>query len=309
MSSPIRAPLDRALDCYKTEQCLSPSNRRSIRKIAAQFEVNAATLASRVSKRTQPRTKAFSHHQALTEAEETCLVGHIRRAYAAGHPFSRKDIVYTANEIRNNRKLLDGSPSVFSPLGHTWFDKFKRRHPCISSASTRLLERSRFTATNPASLEPYFAELGALLNLNQYNPSLIFNMDETGYAIGASQTARVIIAQPERLDTIGQLRKNARIKATKVAADRQEWVTTVECISAAGTALPPLVIFGGVSEILSSWIPQDSGLVDGCGWAISHTGWTNSTLAYDWLTQVFQPSTAPLCNGQRRLLIVDGHGR
>lgn len=249
------------------------------------------------------------HRQALTDAEEACLVDYIQRAYASGHPFSRKDIVTTANEIRSNRKLLDGSSSANTPLGHTWFDKFKRRHPCISSASTRLLERSRFTATDPASLEPYFAELGALLDINKYDPSLIFNMDETGYAIGASQTARVIIAQSQDVHSAGKVRKASKTKAIKVAADQQEWVTTIECVSAAGDALPPLVIFGGVSEILQSWIPQESGLVDGWGWAISHTGWTNGTLAYDWLTQVFEPAMAQLCNGRRRLLIVDGHGR
>lgn len=74
-------------------------------------------------------------------------------------------------------------------------------------------------------------------------------MDETGYAIGASQTARVIIARPDDSHTTGTLRQNTKTKATKVAADRQEWVTTVECISASGKALPPLVIFAGVSEI------------------------------------------------------------
>lgn len=119
MSSPIRAPLDRAVDSYAAEQDLSPLKRRSIRKIAAEFEVNVGTLANRVSKRSLPRTMAYTHRQALTEAEEACLVNNIRQAYTSGHPFIRKDIVSTANEIRHNRRLLDGSPSIIAPLGHT----------------------------------------------------------------------------------------------------------------------------------------------------------------------------------------------
>lgn len=152
-------------------------------------------------------------------------------------------------------------------------------HPCVTSASTKLVERSRFTTNarpllvkyphllywgcmisrdltllNPAGLELYFAEMRrAHPDLNKYDPSLISNMDETCYAIGASQKSRVIIARPE---SINETLPKVKTKATKVAADRQEWATTVECILAAGKALPSLVIFGGVSEILQSWIPK-----------------------------------------------------
>jgi hypothetical protein len=41
-------------------------------------------------------------------------------------------------------------------------------------------------------------------------------------------------------------------------------------------------------------------------WSTSSKGWTNNTLAIEWLTKVFFPSTAHLQG--RRLLTIDGHG-
>jgi len=36
---------------------------------------------------------------------------------------------------------------------------------------------------------------------------------------------------------------------------RQEWVTAIECISATGERIPPMVIFQGVN-LLTIWLPQ-----------------------------------------------------
>lgn len=90
--------------------------------------------------------------------------------YPAIRLAKKKEILSTADKARNNRKLLDGfpgSPAANTPLGDTWFDKLKRRHSCNAATSTKLLERSCCTATNPANLGAYFAELGALLDLNK----------------------------------------------------------------------------------------------------------------------------------------------
>jgi len=145
-------------------------------------------------------------------------------------------------------------------------------------------------------LAVWFAEMASILHQNSYNPADIYNMDETGSAIGATQFKRVIaVLEKEKL-------------ARKGAPGRQEWVTSIECVSAAGRALPPLVIFKGGS-FKSGWLP--AGLEDavkGWGWASSNTGWTNDTLAFNWLKKVFLTPTVPSTPNQRRLLIVDGHG-
>jgi hypothetical protein len=41
----------------------------------------------------------------------------------------------------------------------------------------------------------------------------------------------------------------------KVIAGKREWVTDIECINAAGGALPPLLIFKG-AEINARWLNE-----------------------------------------------------
>jgi hypothetical protein len=55
-------------------------------------------------------------------------------------------------------------------------------------------------------------------------------MDESGFAIGASQLSRVLVNIRER-------------SSWKVIKGRQEWITAVECVSAARYAILPLLIF------------------------------------------------------------------
>lgn len=55
------------------------------------------------------------------------------------------------------------------------------------------------------------------------------------------------------------------------------------------------------------WLPEEVEGVQDWRWATSNTGWSNYTLAYDWLERVFEPCTSPPAP-TRRLLIVDGHG-
>jgi len=66
-------------------------------------------------------------------------------------------------------------------------------------------------------------------------------MDESGFAIGASQTTRALV--------------NIREKSSwKQIGSRQEWITTIECISAAGAAVAPLLIFKA-NHTNTAWIP------------------------------------------------------
>ena len=57
-------------------------------------------------------------------------------------------------------------------------------------------------------------------------------MDESGFSIGTIEAMHVII--------------NSKIQQNYQAQPgRQEWVTSIECICADGTAIPPLIVFRG----------------------------------------------------------------
>ncbi|KYG41202.1 hypothetical protein M433DRAFT_159330, partial [Acidomyces richmondensis BFW] len=110
-----------------------------------------------------------------------------------------------------------------------------------------------------------------------------YNIDESGFAVGVSQLSRALVNIREA-------------SSWKVVKGRQEWITAIECISAAGVALPPLLIFK-VKYTNSGWIPADA-----------PPNWHFSTShGFEWLTRVFEPVIRPEDPSQRRLLIADGY--
>ena len=103
----------------------------------------------------------------------------------------------------------------------------------------------------------------------------------------------------------GDKDKIKKEKAFKGTGPRQEWVTSLKCVSAAGQAIPPLVVFKGAA-FNSRYLPSSVlDLVKGWRWTTSNTGWSNDTLALEWITHVFEPVTA---TSDRQLLIANGHG-
>ncbi|KYG41120.1 hypothetical protein M433DRAFT_159418, partial [Acidomyces richmondensis BFW] len=159
------------------------------------------------------------------------------------------------------------------PIGKHWLDRFRTRYPEIQGVWTRQIESARYTALNTATVQGWFDAVTALYIQHQYLPEQIYNMDESGFAIGASQLSRVLVNIRER-------------SSWKVIKGRQEWITAVECVSAAGYAIPPLLIFKADT---------------------SNSGWTSNSYAFEWIRTVFEPYTRPPSPEERRLLIMDGH--
>jgi len=81
-------------------------------------------------------------------------------------------------------------------------------------------------------------------------------------------------------------------------------MTGIECVSAAGVAVPPLLIFKA-KHTNTAWIPTQT--PPKWRFLTSNSGWTSDSHGYEWLTAVFEPFTRPEDPTTRRLLIMDGH--
>lgn len=81
-------------------------------------------------------------------------------------------------------------------------------------------------------------------------------------------------------------------------------VTAIECISADGRSLLPLIIWQA-STHRSNWTTYP---IPGWHFAHSENGYNDSTISLEWLTRVFDPQTKGLANQKPRVLICDGFG-
>jgi hypothetical protein len=137
----------------------------------------------------------------------------------------------------------------------------------------------------------YFDALTNLFLKNSYPSDAIFNVDESGFALGTTLSSKVLI---RRGDT----------RAFKKISGRQEWITAIECIRASGVALPPLLIFKA-KYTNTAWIPAST--PENWRFSTSNSRWTSDSHAYEWLTTLFEPETRRN-DRKRRLLLLDRHG-
>ena len=118
-------------------------------------------------------------------------------------------------------------------------------------------------------------------------------MDETGFQMGVTSTAKVVC---------GFETKQSHAKALQPG--NREWVTLIIAINTSGWALPAQIIFAATKH-QSLWyheLPEDYTI------SVSKNGWTTDEIGIEWLQKVFNPYTVSRTAGAYRLLILDGHG-
>ena len=262
----------------------------SIRATAHAYSISPSTLHHRMAGRTS-RSNSHEYRQILSSAEEKTLVKWISQLTRTGYPISPALALEMAETICRQRYQLSKQAPYRRPIGKHWLDRFRIRYPEIKGVWTRQIESARHTALNNTTMQSWFDAVTDLYIQHQYPPERIYNMDESGFAVGASQSSRALV--------------NIREKSSwKVIKGRQEWITAIECISAAGFAIPPLLIFKA-EHTNTSWIPAGAPL----DWrfSTSNSGWTSNSHAFEWMRTVFEPYTRPASPKERRLLTMDGH--
>lgn len=97
---------------------------------------------------------------------------------------------------------------------------------------TTPLEACRAKALNRNNVKAYFDILEEVMREYKLRPENIYNMDEKGLVMGAAARSAALVDRDQK--TVYEIGDGSR-----------ELVTAIECISAAGIALRPMVIFKG----------------------------------------------------------------
>lgn len=100
------------------------------------------------------------------------------------------------------------------------------------------------------------------------------------------------------------LRGKDDIRDYRGARVKREMVTAIECISADGRYLTPMIIWPS-STHRSNWTTFPT---PGWQYACSESGYTDSKISLEWLKRVFYPQTKERANQRPRVLICDGFG-
>ena len=149
------------------------------------------------------------------------------------------------------------------------------------------LSEARAMATDQNVLDCYFEILTEALSDNGLlqRPAQIYNCDETGMPLGA--TSHKVVTK-------------INSKPCSVTSNDKAQVAVLSCVNAAGTALPPVVIFK--RKTLNQELAN--GEVSGTLYGVSENGWITQQLFKEWFHHHF---LAFLLNIRSVLLLMDGH--
>ena len=233
--------------------------------------------------------------QILTIPEENALAECITRLAIVGHPPKHTFIRELAEEIRSNRLSQNEPRKMDFSIGDSWVQRFIHRHPELGTACSHTIEAARIKDVTREDLDRWFVEFEKTIKEKNIRIEDMYNMDETGFAIGVVQRSYVVV--------------NKELKTRYQAQPgRQEWTSVVECVCADGGSIAPFIILKG-EKVTTSWIPA-AALELNWHFSASQKGWTSNALGFEWLVRVFDPITRQKLGDTKdrtRLLICDGH--
>lgn len=259
-----------------------------IAPLARQFDVPVSRLRARLQGR-QSRTQRPITTKRLDDSQEAALIRWIERLDILHVPPTARMVEANANAMI--RRTAEAAGDIPGPVNKMWVYHFvKNRLPeGLHWVKQKPADQDRITGEDISILTAFYDRLEPLVS--RLSPSNIYNFDETGFTLGQGKPQKVISRNPQR--------------TRMLSSERGELLTGIECVAANGWVMEPYFVAQGEVH-LERWY-EGGTLSDESRIAVSSSGYSNDSLAIDWL-QFFQKHTQNRARGQQRLLLFDGHG-
>jgi hypothetical protein len=264
-----------------------PGEPRTYDAISKRSGVPSSTLYYRDHGRRSREEKAQGQ-QYLTPSEEKALEKYMKQMADLGTPVRIKYIPSLAFSIARRRSTTN---KATKPPYRNWAQAFQKRHPALKSRRMKAMDWKRHEINIYDKILHWFEVIGTVLKDSAILPENVYNMDETGVMLCMLNSVKVLVSKDDRRDYRG-----AGVKRTTV--------TAVECISANGRSLLPMIIWPATTY-RSNWTTFPT---PGWHYACSESGYTDSKISFEWLKRVFDPQTKGQANNKPRVLISDGFG-
>jgi hypothetical protein len=256
--------------------------------------VPATTLWHRDHGRETIQQRA-AKQQRLSPQEEKALVSYHLRMSANGYPLPVKFARNLAYIIMLQRSSVFQIPSTdrndIKRPGKNWPQGFYKRHPELKAIRMKAIDWERHDRNIYNKVVEWFAVIGKELASPVILAENTYNMDETGVLLSVLNSLKVLVGRHE-------------LKTYRGAGVKRTLITAIECISADGRYLNPLIIWPAATH-RSTWTTHPTP-----GWHYGHSdsGYTDTAISLHWIRRVFDPLTKERANGKPRILINDGFG-
>ena len=227
----------------------------SVHGAAKRFQVPLTTLRNRVDGRIHIDT--FHGGIPLFDQEqESGIVEHVKTMSEIGYGYTRAELVDLASDYAFSLGLREKG----NELTMKWYYNFMKRWPELKAVKPSGLSELRAKAASPDCIKRYFEELEKILVKYDVagKPHLLYNVDEKRINTGGGKPPHIVTS--------------ANKIAQVVTPERSKTVTVLGCGNAAGSSIPPFLVFPGkrmLPELLKGASP-------GCNGTVSDTGYSNT---------------------------------
>ena len=252
----------------------------SVRRAAEPYGVPRSTLHDRIAGKVLPGS-TNGPLKYLSSLEEEELVQFLHSCADIGYAKTRQQVLLLVQQIVKKKGLN-------VKVTNGWWESFRSRHEQISLRTGERLPYVRMQSSTPRIINNYFDLLYDTLSSNNLleKPCLIFNVDETGMPL-----------DPPALKVVAP--RGVKHSQVVSSGDKSQ-ITVVGCCSAAGFAMPPMVVF----DRMKLRPEHTEGQVEGTTYGLSKSGWIDTELFEIWFKNHFLAYAPALCP---LLLLLDGH--
>jgi hypothetical protein len=148
---------------------------------------------------------------------------------------------------------------AIDPPGKNWPQAFHERHPELKPRKVKAVDWNRHDKNIYNKITYWFEVIGKELHDPVIVPENVYNMDETGVMLSMLGSVKVLVGKDDPRDYRG-----AGVKRTMV--------TAIECISAEGRSLLPMIIWPATTH-RSNWTTYPT---PGWHFACSESGYSRS---------------------------------
>ncbi|XP_047033976.1 uncharacterized protein LOC124640306 [Helicoverpa zea] len=268
------------------KRAMEEAGKGSVNAAAKKYGINLSTLQRHIQKGSAEK-KLGRYTTVFTKSQEDELLEYVFHMDSLYFGLTKSEflkLVFQYAEINN-------IPHTFKneTAGEGWYAGFRSRHPDLSLRCPEPTSIARARGFNKPQVLRFFDLLEEQIVKHNIDATRIYNMDETGIQTSSNRPPRVLSKTGKK--QVGVISSVERGKLT----------TVVCCCNAAGSFVPPFLIFGRkrmVPRLLDGAPP-------GCVASCTDNGWINGPIFLEWVRH-FVSMTRPTPEN-KIVLVMDNH--